>query len=378
MTTGDLRRRLEAFARGEGLEFISPASLINEVDETSFNYSVEEPILRRYGDYFRFPAPWSFSTIQPCVRPADLGRLQRGKNTWRLSLFEMGVVDYELSPVREDARSLHQRAIERFWQFCVETVGLDPDQLRVSYFAGGRIPHLDNSASDAEAALSADSVTPETFRMLGLADEHLCAQADLDTFLLTFPIPSDFWAGYRFEVFAVAEHSSELVEIGTGEALTWRCVKKGDRLRALEPGPGCVVAFAVGIERLLAVQSGLRSVYDTDVIAPLHRRLCEMTSEGDTVNTRALTDALRACHMIVADGGTFETLNRRRRKHFRAYLRTVDTLSRKSHLPVDALKSCWEMNAALQPWHHRLAGSIDAVAGQLIGYRGRKKAQSVE
>ena len=367
-----LRQLVEAFGQKNVDEVIERSRVINDVDKRSFNYSIEEPILRHYGSYFAIDRPWSFTTIQPAIRAADFDRLLSGERN-RLSVFDIAALCYRFEPDPTQICDLQRRGICELMDFLTTKVGLDRNRLYVTYYNGGTIKAASDGRVDVNRFFPRDTTTYDTLRSIGFSPNQVRGITSLDTLLVTFPAKTEFWAGYRFEVFYRFDQSHE-VEIGTGEALAFkRVVSRAGDILDVVPAPACLVACVVGMERVLMAANGCSDPFACDHIKPLIDCVIAASGVPDDHAARVLVDAVRALHLCAADEFGFTKLpSRHVKQEYSSYCGRL--LQSASALALDSLQqqAIVSVNAEAQPWYGELRGACGRVSSELLFYRERR------
>ena len=372
MKTADIIAAFKDAVARHGLELIPRARMVNDADPMSFNYSLEEPLIRRYGSFLDVSSPWAFAALQPCIRVADFDRLRKGRgNGQHLSMFNMLVPFFATHPDRTEMERLHREAVCVLVGFLREA-GLDASRLLVSYFGGGKLCDFSGGEVDLDIEFPPDEITPKAFADLGLGPEQLAAESNLDTFLVTFSQLVDFWAGYRFEVY-VRDRTGGRFEVATGEAVAYRRVVSGGRVQDVVPAAGCVVPVVVGAERLATVLENAASVFESDTMKPLCDFVRSRARCDDPTAVRVLVDAVRATQMIFADDITWDSLNHRLREDLRTYFVEIETRMADLGLGQEDLAELTEMNAAVQLWLPELIEGAQPMRETLAEQRSRSR-----
>lgn len=386
---GELRSLLERFTASNGLEVIPRSLVVNNTDPEAFNYSLEDPIMRHYGSYLEFDHDWSFSTVQPFIRPTDFSELVRG-NPHRQSVFDVGAIRFSLGPDNGRRRELHALALGELVRFLTEEVGLDQDLFIFTVFGGGRLVEAAEAngrqinLADPSLTFLPDSATQEILLDLGFLSNQLRVESNLDTFLAEFPMPIEAWAGYRSEIY-YDDLDLGPIEIGTDECLYYRRLIWSDEeirgpktslsvTKDIVPHEGTFAASGIGLERVLMVANGLATPYECDHIAPVFETgLALAKADADEQAARVLTDALRVLQLVTADGFGYADLPTKHIKNqWRAYACQLDRCLVELGIDDGGLAELAAVNAASQPWYGELSGmTIPRLLEEIRGYRER-------
>jgi len=198
-------------------------------------------------------------------------------------------------------------AIRFAWEFLTGKMGLDPERLWVSVFAG-----------DEAEGLPADEEAADIWRQdIGLPEQRI----------LRFGKKDNFWAmgdtGPCGPCSEIHYDQGELVacsEPGPCQGVACECDRylevwnlvfmqfERDSGGGLRPLPAPSIDTGMGLERLAAVLQGVASNYDTDLFQPLIARAAEIAgtgygaSEQTDVSLRVIADHARATAFLMADG----------------------------------------------------------------------------
>lgn len=368
----DVIERYREYSIKEGLREIPPGAIVNNVDPVTFNYSLEEPILREFGSFFNITHPYSFSTIQPCIRTGDFAAIKRGTLDDHVSQFTVLPVDFQLHPNMDEWEKLHLKAVQRLTHLIFSVFRLDPLKTHAICFGGGSPNEICSSLRKPYKSLPPDDVARGVFLAAGVPPENITMPFSQDTFLLTFPGNQDFYSGYRYEIFY--QVGNRLVEIGTGEALFLKQIRENSMVVELQPLNAAIVVCVVGLERMLVALNEFDSVFDCDHIAALW--------QGKHVDIQAMQEALirmadniRAIHLIwgQTDGGA--SLIRTLRDRLRSFVAFFLDLCLQTKTTDEQIMHLFDLNAHLQPWQNGLAESATKAALAMIEKLNRRRAK---
>ena len=239
------------------------------------------------------PAP-RLTSCQRCFRTPDIEEV--GSTARHLTCFEMlgnfSFGDY-----------FKAEAIAFAWELSLDGFGFDPDQLWVTVFGG-----------DEELGLGPDTEAIELWKEQGVREERI----------VQLPRSENFWqAGDR----GPCGPCSELY-VDRGERFGGSDVRPGDDTDryleywnlvftaydlhpdgSLTELPAKNIDTGLGLERMAALQQGVDSVFDTDLLRPLVDLGAELSGRTyggeDAAATRALriiADHVRGTVELIADG----------------------------------------------------------------------------
>jgi alanyl-tRNA synthetase len=195
-------------------------------------------------------------------------------------------------------------AIGFAWEFVTQVLGLPPERLACTYFAGdGNIP--------------ADEEARELWkRISGLPDERLIGLGVDDNFWRmgdTGPCgPCSEIFYFRGDDVDIRLFGQEPAEDGRGWTEFWNLVFmqfERSEAGAYVPLPAPSVDTGMGLERLTSILQGKITTYDTDLLRPLIDRVAELSQKAyggtmspDDVSMRVIADHARATAFLIADG----------------------------------------------------------------------------
>lgn len=352
-----------SFANEKKLPWITPSPLVNAVDHKAFNYSLEEPILREFGSYLAFTHPYKFSTVQPCIRGADIGQIKKGKTFNHLALFHIFPTAFSLSPNVGDLATCQRTAIADTIDY-LKTIGIDLEKLQITYFAGGNLNDISDGHVPVQKTFPEDVVTKQSFRGAGLKSHQLIPVANLDTFVATFAGDEDFLAGNRFEIYYPLSDGT-LLEIATGEALEYRQVRENGVTIDVLPASCCATPVVIGLERIQAILENRSSVRSISALGKVADLLSPLLKSSIKENKLLAADFFRAAHLVLAQ--THSTpLNASMSEQRRVILSHLCKQFEKRDIQASDFHAVLEQNAALHPWFPELASETGIVANLLI------------
>jgi hypothetical protein len=354
----DTLAKYRAFAAEHGFLWIPPAPLVNSVDHRAFNYSLEEPILREFGSYTDITHYYTFSTIQPCIRSADVGLVKKGKSLNHLALFHIFPTAFHHSPEKDQLSRLHTEGIVSLLSF-LGMMGLNLGRLQVTYFSGGVLAEISHGHVPVKKLFPPDDITPEACLKAGLSSHQLRPVSSLDTFVATFAGDQDFLAGNRFEFYYPLADGA-LLEIATGESLGYRQIREKGITKDILPVSCCAVPIVVGLERLHAIMENCTTVNSISAISELAHSLKPVTTSLSVARRLEAADFFRAAHLLLAQTHNIrlnENLSEQRRVILAHLCNLLDVWA----YETPSLKEALELNAVLHPWLPELKDEREGV-----------------
>ncbi|MBS6477746.1 MAG: alanine--tRNA ligase, partial [Firmicutes bacterium] len=292
ITAKELRQMWFDFWRANGHAIISSASLIPENDPTVLFTTAGMHPLVPYLLGEKHPAGNRLADVQKCVRTGDIDEVGDASHC---TFFEM-LGNWSLGDY------FKKEMIPWSYEFLTspEYLGIDPSRLAVSVFAGD-----DDCPRDTEAA--------ELWEKAGIARDHI--------FFL--PKENNWWGpagvtgpcGSDTEMFIdngqpkCSEHCSPACDCGKYLEI-WNDVFMQFNKTAdgkYEPLKQKNVDTGMGLERTLCIIQGKKSVYETDLFAPIIAKIEEISgkkygeSEDVTKAIRIIADHIRTSVFMIGD-----------------------------------------------------------------------------
>lgn len=345
---------------GCNANFIVRAPVVNNVDSSSFNYSVEEPILREFGSY-DIKHDYSFGIVQPCVRTRDAAHIF--DDATHLSQFTILPLPFSFFASKKTQNEKREHFLSNALCF-LKNLGLDISRLYVTYFPGAFFDSIVNSFS--HVYIEPDLITRNVCLDAGIDERNLMTGDPFDNFLCTSPFSQKFYAGYRYEIFYKAR-TGHMFEIATGETLLWLQETVDSRTELLEmPGFGLVIGL--GLERFLMAYENKETIAESSIIAPLLAVLQQHHINIPLMEAFSFVDSLRALQIIIFDGVGYSQLNRHQRNHVRVFLRRIAIIMHKYSISKEILSEILELNAEIQFWIENMSLCIEEVVHEIEQY----------
>ena len=300
MTANEIRDSFKKFFESKGHVIVPSAPMVIKDDPTLMFTNAG---MNQWKDIIlgtREPEPRRRADTQKCLRVSgkhnDLEEV--GHDTYHHTMFEMlgnwSFGDY-----------FKEGAIDYAWEYLVDVIHLDPNDLYVTVFEGSPEEGL---ARDDEAAgfwlkhVPADHIINGTkhdnfWEMGDTGPCGPCSEIHLDS---RTPEEKAKTPGREL----VNKDDPQVIEI-------WNIVfmqfnRKADG--SLEPLPMHVIDTGMGFERLVRALQGKHSNYDTDIFQPIIKEISTLSGlkYGETeevdVAMRVVADHLRAVAFSIADG----------------------------------------------------------------------------
>ena len=300
MTANEIRDSFKKFFESKGHVIVPSAPMVIKDDPTLMFTNAG---MNQWKDIIlgtREPEPRRRADTQKCLRVSgkhnDLEEV--GHDTYHHTMFEMlgnwSFGDY-----------FKEGAIDYAWEYLVDVIHLDPNDLYVTVFEGSPEEGL---ARDDEAA---------GFWLKHVAADHIINGNKHDNFWEmgdTGPCGpcSEIHLDSRTPEEKAKTPGRELVNKDDPQVIEiWNIVfmqfnRKADG--SLEPLPMHVIDTGMGFERLVRALQGKHSNYDTDIFQPIIKEISTLSGlkYGETeevdVAMRVVADHLRAVAFSIADG----------------------------------------------------------------------------
>jgi alanyl-tRNA synthetase len=296
MQSQEIREKFLTFFKERGHAIIPSASLVPENDPTVLFTTAGMQPLVPYLMGEPHPLGDKLADIQKCLRTGDIDDI--GDNT-HLTFFEM-MGNWSLGSY------FKEEAIK--WSYELLTnpevgFGLDPKRLYVTVFAGD-----ENAPRDEEAARVWQAVGVPAHRIYykGADANWWPAVKGKDTWTgPTGPCSEMFYdltetglGDLTPEAEQQAEDDQRLVEIWNDVFMEYE--KKDGRIISKLAKRN--VDTGAGLERLATVLQNKKSVFETDIFAPVIAKIKESATQYDEKAARIVADHLRAATFLIADG----------------------------------------------------------------------------
>jgi alanyl-tRNA synthetase len=291
MTHDEIRQRFLDFFEKRGHAILPSVSLVTkdeagQTNKTLFNVAGMQPLVP-YLLGEKHPEGKRLASSQKCVRTLDIDEV--GDNT-HLTFFEM-LGNWSLGDY------FKKESIAWSFEFLTskeEGLGLDPNRLYVTVFAGN-----ENAPRDEEAANVWKEFVPEN-RIYYLEENWWSAGED-------GPAGPDTEMFYDFtgelgdmthEEFLAADDRQDIVEVWNNVFMIY-LQEKGKVVGDL---PQKNVDTGSGFERVVSAVQGKRSVYDTTIFEKPMAYVLDNSDIKDDSNARILLDHLKTAAFLISDG----------------------------------------------------------------------------
>ena len=300
LTANEIRESFKRFFESKGHQIVPSAPMVIKDDPTLMFTNAG---MNQWKDIIlgtRDPEPRRRADSQKCLRVSgkhnDLEEV--GHDTYHHTMFEMlgnwSFGDY-----------FKEGAIDMAWEYLVDVIGLDPNDLYVTVFEGSKEENLER---DDEAAQYWAKHVPADHIINGNKHDNFWEMGD------TGPCGpcSEIHLDSRTPEEKAKVPGRELVNKDDPQVIEiWNLVfmqfnRKADG--SLEKLSMNVIDTGMGFERLVRALQGKHSNYDTDIFQPIIKEIARLSGkeygndEKTDVAMRVVADHLRAVAFSIADG----------------------------------------------------------------------------
>lgn len=300
LTAKEIRESFKSFFASKGHQIVSSAPMVIKGDPTLMFTNAG---MNQFKDIILGNTPIKYPRVadsQKCLRVSgkhnDLEEV--GHDTYHHTMFEMlgnwSFGDY-----------FKKEAIEWAWEYLVDTLHLNPEQLYATVFEGSPSEGLER---DDEAAGFWEKYLPKDHILEGNKKDNFWEMGD------TGPCGpcSEIHIDLRSEEDRKASSGADLVNKDNPLVIEiWNLVfmqynRKADS--SLEPLPARVIDTGMGFERLCMALQGKISNYDTDVFQPIIQTIAQMTGfaygtdKQKDIAMRVIADHIRTIAFSITDG----------------------------------------------------------------------------
>ena len=281
LTADQLRDKYLKFFESKGHAIISGASLIPENDPTVLFTTAGMHPLVPYLLGEKHPSGTRLTDVQKCVRTGDIDAVG---DSCHLTFFEM-LGNWSLGDY------FKKEAISWSFEFLTKELGFSPDQLSVTVFKGeGNIPRDDESIA--------------FWKSLGIPESRIFALPKDDNWW--GPAGTTGPCGPDTEMFIDTGkpacgpdcrpgcHCGKYIEIWNDVFMQYNKTAEG----TYEPLKQSNVDTGMGVERTICMMNGYKTVYETELFAPLMAKIKELaTARPDSEEAAIRAERIIADHM---------------------------------------------------------------------------------
>lgn len=370
MTYRELISKINNYYQETGFNQWSAAPVIHKGFPGNFNLSLSEyEFLNQNPDYFNLKKDMVYVKNQPCIRHGDFPHIEKSNDdSYRYLLrFTMapvgGIVWKKDTSLREKET---KQAIFNLLDFLTKECGLDKNKLYIQHLKSDKISVLTEGKYNFSYFIP-DDPNIKHYKEYGISNFIPVKDRRGLLALNVYGRPTPW--GYRNEIFY--DYESKLLDIATIESLIFKPVfNTGKVISGLEPYPNTLVVGAIGVERVLMVINNLKDINDIDLITEPAEILRPYT---DPLSAKQLVQTLRTIQLIIADGGKYQSLDKRRKEKMRDFYRLIDEIIAKNQIPVEIIVRVLKKIAELEPNLPQLNNAISLTIQEYELYKLRVK-----
>ena len=290
ITADELRTKYLEFFRSKGHAVISGASLIPDNDPTVLFTTAGMHPLVPYLLGQKHPAGTRLTDVQKCVRTGDIDAVGDAAH---LTFFEM-LGNWSLGDY------FKEEAIAWSYEFLTEHLGFSPEQINVSVFAGeDGIPRDDEAIAIWKShGIPEDRIfaLPREDNWWGPAGETGPCGPDTEMFI-------DTGKDKCSDECRPGCHCGKYIEIWNNVFMQYNKTADGK----FEPLSQKNVDTGMGVERTVCMMTGVPTVYDTEIFAPIMAKIEELSTTAPADPELALrakriiADHMRTATFILCD-----------------------------------------------------------------------------
>ncbi|MGI6239393.1 MAG: alanine--tRNA ligase [Christensenellales bacterium] len=291
-TAGDLREMFLRFMEGKGHALIPSASVVPENDPTVLFTTAGMHPLVPYLQGQKHPMGTRLANVQKCIRTGDIDDVGDASH---FTFFEM-LGNWSLGDY------FKKEAIAWSWEFLTakEWLGIEPEKLAFSVFAGDEDAPRDEEAADywKRAGVAEDRIfyLPKEHNWWGPAGQTGPCGPDTEMFYITEKQPCGAdcspacSCGRYLEIWNDVFMQYDKQADGSFLPLEQKCVDTG-----------------MGLERTFCVLMGMESAYDTSLFAGIIGKIEALSGEkygadaDDLKSFRIIADHLRTATFLIGD-----------------------------------------------------------------------------
>lgn len=351
---------------------VNPAPVIHNGFPGNFNLSFTEfEVLNQNANFMDLKKDMIYTKIQPCIRFNDFSHIKEEDDDsfrylGRFTMASIAGIYWEKDKTKRDMR--HKNVINKSFDFMTQVCGLDIKKFHIQYLAGGKISKLTNGKYLLDKEVLADPYL-DFYRDLGIPESNFIPVQNRDGLLSlnVYGRPTPW--GYRNEIFY--EYNGKLLDIATVEILVWRPIyDESGKLIDLADYEYTLTIDAIGVERILMIINGFSHVNELDIISEPAKILAPYL---EPLTARQLVQTLRAIALIVADGGKYENLEKRRKEKMRVFWQHTHKIINSKQVPLDVIKRVLSAICETEPMYPQVEKSIAKVISEYKLFELREK-----
>lgn len=365
MTYKQFNEKLEKYYQKIGVKEVNCTPVIHNGFPGNFNLSVTEyEFLNQNSNFLDLKKDMVYAKTQSCIRFNDFNHIViENKDSYRyLARFTIatpGGIFWQKDRSLREAR--HREAIQNNINFLVEECGLDIKKIHVQYLKSGKISEITNGKYLLDKIIPTDPYL-DFYRELGVLESNFIPVQNRDGLLSLNVYGRTTPWGYRNEIYY--EYKGKLLDIGTVENLMFEPIYDTDdydgegELIDLIDYKHTLTLGGIGVERVLMIINGFDHVNELDIVAEPAKILAPYL---EPLSARQLVQTLRAISLIVADGGEYENLDKRRKEKMRVFWQHAHKIIHSKQVPLDVIKKVLGTICETEPMYAQMKPAINTI-----------------
>ena len=288
----EIRNKYLNFFKAHGHKVIPSSPLIPENDPSVLFTTAGMQPLVPYLLGEKHPEGTRLTDYQKCLRTNDIDEVGDNRH---LTFFEM-LGNWSLGDY------FKEEAIAMSYEFLTKELGINPEKLSVTCFAG-----------DEDAPR--DMVSAESWKKAGIPEERIYFYGKENNWWIA---GEEGPCGPDTEMFldtgkpACSEHCSpdcdcgKYVEIWNNVFMEYYKAKDGSITKLKQQN----VDTGLGLERMAMLLQGKETPFDTELFLPVMEKLKELAKIDNIESRRIVAEHLRSSMMIISDGGRPSNIDR--------------------------------------------------------------------
>ena len=288
----EIRNKYLNFFKEHGHKVVPSAPLIPENDPSVLFTTAGMQPLVPYLLGEKHPEGTRITDYQKCLRTNDIDEVGDNRH---LTFFEM-LGNWSLGDYFKD------EAIQMSYDFLTKELGIDPNKLSVTCFAGDKdVPR--------------DTVSAEAWKRVGIPEERIYFYGKDNNWWIA---GEEGPCGPDTEMFldtgkpACSDHCDpscncgKYVEIWNNVFMEFYKAKDGTITKLKQQN----VDTGLGLERMTMLLQGKETPFDTELFLPVMEKLKELAKVDNIESRRIVAEHLRSSIMVISDGGRPSNIDR--------------------------------------------------------------------
>lgn len=369
--------KIEKYYKTLNLPIYKGAPVVHKGFPGNFNLSLSEyEFLRQNKDFMNLKHDICYVVTQNAIRHSDFTYISKpSDDSYRyllwFTLAPVAGVYWEINKSFRQKRA--QMVIESTINFLVQECGFDINKIHIQYLKSAKISEITSGKYMLDKVIPTDPYL-DIYRNLGIPEKNFIPVQNRDALLALNVYGRTTPWGYRNEIFY--EYKGKLLDIGTVENLVFKPIYEDNnnldetKLLDLVDYEHTLALGGIGVERVLMVINKLNSVNELDIIAKPVKSIVKYLSEKEAIK---LVQTLRAVCLILADGGKYDDLQKRRKQRLRDFMNLVWQILHDNKISHSIFCKLIETIADQEKLNPQIKKSIEHIKREFLIWDLRKK-----